>query len=144
MRVLQCTICSAPLCTICIAPALHYLFCKFCNLCPTLVANAYAQGPETSVCARNFFARTTMVHVMSCNPVFGGLVCLHASKSIYVCEFGLASMLVSSHRDMYVCMLVLAPAWVAWCLGRSPVFLSPPGRRGISQNCGTRRGRASR
>ena len=40
---------------------------------------------------------------------------------------------------MYVCS-----AWVAWCLGRSPVFLSPPGRRGISQNCGTRRGRASR
>ena len=22
-------------------------------------------------------------------------------------------------------MLVLAPAWVAWCLGRSPVFLRP-------------------
>ena len=29
------------------------------------------------------------------------------------------------HIGMYVCMLVLAPAWVAWSLGRSPVFLRP-------------------
>ena len=45
------------------------------------------------------------------------------TKQKYLC-------LCISDKHMYVCMLVLASAWVAWCLGRSPVFLRPSGRRG--------------